>query len=111
MKISKKILSGSLVLVMSGVVVSAMADETQWDYHHQRRDEVNQRLENQNDRIHHEREDGEISQAEAQRLHHEDKSIRQEERAMAGGDHSHITPQEQNMLNHQENNVSQQIGH
>lgn len=83
---------------------------TQWDKDHPRRAEVNKRLDNQNRRIHNEVKEGELSKAQAGKLHHQDHQIRQEERAMASQDGGHITKQEQRTLNQQENTVSRRIG-
>jgi hypothetical protein len=57
-----------------------------------------------------ERKEGEITKAQAQKLHKEDRQIRGEERAMASQNGGHITKQEQKTLNQQENAVSRQIG-
>jgi hypothetical protein len=84
--------------------------ETQWQKHHPRRTEVNHRLANQNRRIHHEVQEGELSHSQAVALHREDHSIRQEERDMAAQGGGHITRSEQRVLNHQENGVNHQIG-
>nr|WP_232346301.1 hypothetical protein [Cupriavidus sp. USMAA2-4] len=87
-----------------------MASESQWGKNHPRREEVNQRLANQNQRIHKEVREGEISHAQAARLHREDHQIRQEERVMASHDGGHITRADQRALNQQENAVSRLIG-
>jgi hypothetical protein len=97
-------------LLVLGVAGSAMA-ESQWDQEHPRRDQVNDRLANQNRRIHHEVKKGEMSRAKAARLHKDDRHVRREERMMASQDRGHITKQEQRTLNQQENQVSGQIGH
>ena len=89
---------------------SALAD-TQWQRNHPRRAEVNHRLANQDHRIHNEVRDGQISHQQAQTLHTQDHQIRQEERDMASQNGGHITQQEQNTLNAQENAVSHEIGH
>ena len=94
---------------LSGVATNAMA-ETQWQKDHPRRTEVNQRLNNQNQRIHNEVKSGQISKARAAKLHHEDHALRTEERTMASTDHGHITKTDQRALNQQENQVSKQIG-
>jgi hypothetical protein len=96
-------------LALSGLATSAMAD-TQWQKDHPRRTEVNDRLANQNKRIHNEVKDGQISKAQAAKLHSEDHNIRKEERAMASTNGGHITKTEQKALNQQENQVSKQIG-
>jgi len=100
------ILSG---VFAAGVATSAMA-ESKWGKEHPRRHEVNDRLANQNRRIHNQVKDGEMSKAEARKLHKEDHQIRQEERDMARQNGGHITKQEQHVLNQQENAVSKQIG-
>ena len=97
-------------LALAGLATSALADETQWQKNHPRRTEVNNRLANQNQRIKQERKEGEISKAQAQKLHSEDHAIRQEERTMASTNGGHITKAEQKALNQQENQVSKQIG-
>ncbi len=52
--------------------------ESQWDKDHPRRDQVNDRLANQNKRIHHEVKEGEMSRAKAARLHKDDHHVRRE---------------------------------
>ncbi|HEY3300677.1 MAG TPA: hypothetical protein VGJ90_07880 [Methylophilaceae bacterium] len=97
----------SSILAVSFTVANA---ETQWEKNHPRRDQVNDRLQNQNKRINNEVKEGEISKAQAANLRKDDRQIRQEERDMASQDHGHITKQEQKTLNQQENAVSRDIG-
>ena len=96
-------------LLGSAVATSAFA-ETHWEKTHPRRDQVNDRLANQNKRIHQEVKEGEMSKGQAAKLHKEDRQIRKEERLMAAQNNGHITKQEQRTLNAQENAVSKQIG-
>jgi len=101
------------VLAVSAVALSAATGafaQTQWQKDHPRRAEVNQRLANQNKRIHNEVKEGEMGKGQAKALHKEDRQIRQEERDMASQNGGHITKQEQRTLNQQENKVSRQIG-
>ena len=101
----------ALSIVFTGItVVNAMAG-TKWERNHPRRDQVNDRLENQNRRINRELHKGEITKGEAHQLHSEDRAIRGEERTMSKLNNGHITPAEQKSLNQQENAVSRQIGH
>ena len=65
---------------------------------HPRRDQVNDRLANQNERIHKEVTEDEMSKAQAHKLHKEDRHIRHEEQAMASQDGGQITKQEQKTL-------------
>ena len=99
-------IAATLMSVLTG---TAFAD-TPWQQAHPRREAVNQRLANQNRRIRHEVKEGEMSHAQAARLHRDDRKIRREERDMAAQDHGHITKSEKHVLNQQENAVSHQIG-
>ena len=107
--------NAALVALAAGALLSlglssAALAETKWEKEHPRRDQVNDRLARQNARIHHERKEGELTSAQAARLHKEDRQIRHEERAMASQNGGHITKQEQRTMNAQENKVSKQIG-
>jgi Skp family chaperone for outer membrane proteins len=97
-------------LVASAVPAQAAEHEGKFARSHPRRDQVNDRLANQNKRIRHEVKEGEMTKTQAAALHKDDRQIRQEERSMASQDGGHITKQEQNTLNQQENSVSRQIG-
>jgi hypothetical protein len=99
----------AVVVAAAGFSTTAMAD-TVWQKHHPRREEVNNRLNRQDRRIHQEVKEGEMSHAQAARLHKDDHQIRQEERDMASQNGGHITKGEQRTLNQQENGVSRQIG-
>jgi len=92
-----------------GMAGSAMAD-TPWQRSHPRREQVNNRLNRQNARIHHEVKEGDLTHQQAHQLHEQDHQIRQEERDMASQNGGHITRLEQQTLNQQENHVSQEIG-
>ncbi|HEF4775670.1 TPA: hypothetical protein SAP37_000865 [Burkholderia multivorans] len=99
-------IAATLMSVLTG---TAFAD-TPWQHAHPRREQVDQRLANQNRRIHREVREGEMLHAQAARLHRDDRQIRQEERDMAAQDRGHITKSEQHVLNRQENAVSNRIG-
>lgn len=106
----RKIATIALASVFAvGLAGSAMA-ESQWDKDHPRRDEVNDRLKNQDRRIHQEVKEGELTKQQAKKLHREDRALRKEERRMAARHDGHITKAEQARLNRQENGVSRQIG-
>ena len=104
----KAVALAALSALVVGVSASALA-ETNWEKHHPRRAEVNDRLANQNKRINQDVKEGKITPAQAHKLHKEDRAIRREERAMASQHGGHITKQEQRVLNRQENAVSRQI--
>ncbi len=74
-----------------------------------RKAEVNGRLANQGSRIAKEHASGQISTAQAKKLHHEDKAIHREAKAMAAKHGGHLSKPRQAKLNRQENRVSRQI--
>jgi hypothetical protein len=84
--------------------------ETPCETSHPWRDQVNDRLQNQDRRIDQERREGEIGRGQARMEHREDHQIRNEERRMAARDGGHITRFDQRVLNRQENHVSRHIG-
>jgi hypothetical protein len=98
-----------ITLAMLGTSVATA--QTPWERSHPRRDQVNDRLANQNARINDEYREGGLTWRQAARLHREDQIIRQEERFMAHFNNGHITPAEQRALNQQLNGVSRQIGY
>jgi hypothetical protein len=99
----------SAIAALSITFAGTASAATHWDATHPRRAEVNHRLSNQDRRIHQEVRDGEMSHAEAARLHRDDHQIRHEERLMASQNGGHITRAEDRALNQQENHVSRQI--
>ena len=59
------------------------------------REQVNNRLANQNKRIKAEVKEGDLTKSQAAALHKDDRQIRKEERLMASQNGVHITKQEQ----------------
>ena len=110
LNLSKLAVAAGIAVLVAGTTSVAFAAETQWQKDHPRRTEVNKRLANQNQRIKKEVKEGEMTKAQAAKLHKEDRQIRKEERSMASQNGGHITKQEQRTLNQQENKVSRQIG-
>ena len=100
----------AFVAGVAGATASAFAGDTKFEKQHPRREQVNHRLERQNDRITKEVKEGDLTKAQARKLRREDRQIRGEERAMASQNGGHITKSEQAVLNQQENAVSKQIG-
>lgn len=109
MKLVRTLVVTAAVTVSLSSLSSAFADDA-WQKNHPRREQVNDRLANQNRRIQREVKEGELSKGQAAQLHKEDRQIRREERLMASQNGGHITKSEQKVLNQQENKVSQQIG-
>jgi uncharacterized protein HemX len=109
MNTSAKVLStAALTMALAGIAGTAMAD-TKWQQNHPRREQVNNRLANQNRRIHQDVKNGTLTKSQAAALHRNDRQIRQEERDMASQNGGHITKSEQRVLNSQENAVSREI--
>jgi hypothetical protein len=91
----------------SGTVTDASA--ATWAQTHPRRDQVNDRLANQNARINHDLATGKITVGQAAFLHKEDRTVRAQERFDASFNGGHITKAEQRSLNQNENAISGQI--
>ena len=101
------------VLALSAAAVfssSAFAAQTPWQQHHPRRQEINHRLHQQNQRITHEVRQGEMTHARAHQLRANAHSVRTQERLMAKQDGGHITRADQAALNQQLNHNSHAIG-
>jgi hypothetical protein len=109
-KVSKALVLAAIAVSFGAIGTASFAADGQFAKTHPRRDEVNDRLGNQNKRIKDEVAEGGMSKAKAARLRREDRHIRREERRMAAKNDGHITKQEQASLNRQENAVSKQIG-
>ena len=103
------ILCAVLSAVLAGTAGAAFADDF-WEKHHARRDEIVDRLQNQDRRIDVKVAEGRMSFDKARRLHEEDHRIFFEEQNMAVLDHGHITKAEELALNQELDVVSKQIG-
>jgi hypothetical protein len=106
---ARKNLSFAAVLVSLAALAGTASAETAWQKNHPRRTQVNHRLNNQDKRIHQDVKNGTLTKSQAAGLHKEDHQVRQEERDMASQNGSHITKGEQQVLNGQENQISNQI--
>ncbi len=69
--VTKLVVAACTAFIVAGSAGSAFA-ETPWETSHPWRDQVNDRLENQNRRIHQERREGELDHRQARQLHRED---------------------------------------
>ena len=94
----------------SGVLFSAPAAANRWEHRHPRRDQVVDRVQNQDRRIREERREGDITRAQARALRLSDRSIRLQQRADARANDGHITRAEQRTLNQELNANSNAIG-
>src|SRR6516162_6164699 len=73
----RKTVAFTITFALVGSSITAAFAETQWERNHPRRDQVNDRLSNQNRRINKELKEGEITKQQANQLHREDRAIRQ----------------------------------
>jgi hypothetical protein len=104
----------TLIIAAAGLTLAtgaagAASAETPWQAHHQRRVEVNHRLDNINHQIRHERRDGDLTAAQARRMHERAYMIRMQERQYARYHHSHLSRYEQARLNHEENALHRHV--
>ena len=104
MKLRTLLIAAAGLTLAAGAAGAASA-ETPWQAHHPRRVEVNHRLERQNHQIRVERREGDLTAAQARRLHERDYMIRMQERRFASHRGGHIGYAEQARLNRQENAV------
>jgi hypothetical protein len=108
MKLRTLLIAAAGLSLAVGAAGAASAD-TPWQAHHARREEVNHRLANQNRQIREQRREGDLTAAQARRLHERDHTIRMQERRFARNDGGHLTRHEQARLNHEENGVHRHI--
>ena len=70
---------------------------------------INQRKENQQDRVAQGVKSGQLTAGETARLEHQERGINREERGMRAQDHGHLTRQDRRTLHHQQNVESRRI--
>jgi hypothetical protein len=105
MNFKRNALLAIMGLVMAGAGVTGASAQTL----HPRRDQVNDRLATQSERIHEARRDGDIGPRQAFRLHRADRRVRLQEARFAHRHQGHITRREQIRLNREENRISRHI--
>jgi hypothetical protein len=104
----------NLIIAAAGLTLAAGAAgaasaETPWQAHHPRRVEVNHRLDRINRHIRHERRDGDLTAAQARRLHERAYMIRVQEHRYAMHHRGHLSRYEQARLNHEENALHRHV--
>ena len=102
--------AASLAAVLGVFAISPAHADTAWQAHHPRREQVNNRLTRQNRRIHQQVRQGELTRAQAARLHRADWRARMAERRMARRNGGYITRRQQDRLNRRETKISRRIG-
>src|SRR5580698_8539974 len=71
--------------------------------------EINQRKQNQQDRIANGIDSGQLNAGETKNLERGETNLNRNERAMRADDDGHLTAADRSQLNHQENHLSNQI--
>ena len=71
--------------------------------------DINQRKENQQDRIGQGVKSGQLTAGETARLEHQERGINREERGMRAQDNGHLTNRDRRILQHQQNRESRRI--
>jgi hypothetical protein len=96
------------VALFSTSILSAQAD-TNWQKKHPRREQVNKRLKNQQNRVDQGLANGQLKPGQAEKIQNQDSRIRNQERRDASQNGGHITQGEQNQINREENHTSREI--
>jgi hypothetical protein len=96
-------------LLIGAFTGSAMAQT--YDATHPRPAEVNGRLQNQNERVDNKLSNGNMTPGQAEHIQHQDDRINNQKRRMEARDNGHLTKEDQAILNHRENGVSNEIKH
>jgi hypothetical protein len=71
--------------------------------------EINQRKENQQDRIAQGVKSGQLTPGETSRLEHQEAGINKEEKGMRAQDNGHLTKADKSLINKQQNQESRRI--
>jgi hypothetical protein len=110
---ANRLLCTAIALALAGIAGTAAAQtassQPNSQQSHPRRAQVNQRLKNQDKRIHQDVKNGTMTKSQAASDYKQHAQDRQEERSMASQNGGHITKSEQHTLNQQENAESSQI--
>ena len=108
---SKRWIEGIALVTVLGVVGIAPTGARAGEFaeKHPRRAEVNRREHHQQDRIANGMKSGRLNASEAANLEGKEAALKSQERAEVKQNGGHLTKGEQRQLNHEENNLSQQI--
>src|SRR5947209_3120474 len=101
MKFARFALAATLALTPAAILAQAPASHPD--------PTINQRKENQQDRIGHGVKSGQLTAGETARLEHQERGINREERGMRAQDNGHLTAQDRRTLQHQQNVESRRI--
>ena len=97
MKFARLALAASLALMPAVLLAQAPPHD------------INQRKDNQQDRIGQGVRSGQLTAGETARIEHQERGINREERGMRAQDNGHLTNQDRRTLQHQQNQESRRI--
>jgi hypothetical protein len=103
MKLARLALICPLILAPASIFAQATPTPGKNDYN------VNQRKENQQDRIAQGVKSGQLTPRETSRLEHQEAGINKEERGMRAQDNGHLTKADRKTLHQQQNQESRRI--
>ena len=103
MSLTKLALITSLALAPAAILAQTTPTPGQHDYN------INQRKENQQDRIAQGVKSGQLTAGETSRLEHQEAGINKEERGMRAQDNGHLTKTDRKTLHQQQNQESRRI--
>lgn len=107
-----KILIAALALMLSSAAFAGNPGNPtggKFAKKHPRRNEVNNRVKNQRERINKDEKSGKITKAQADQLKANDRAIKKQEHAEVKANGGHLTKGEQKQLNQEENANSKMI--
>jgi hypothetical protein len=103
MNLTKLALIASLTLAPAAIFAQTTPTPSQHDY------DINQRKENQQDRVAQGVKSGQLTASETSRLEHQQAGINREERGMRAQDNGHLTQADRKTLHQQQNQESRRI--
>jgi hypothetical protein len=98
MNVTRLALAVSLILSPMAIFAQAPSNAT-----------INQRKENQQDRIAQGVKSGQLAPGETSRLEHQEAGINKEEKGMRAQDNGHLTKQDRKLIKRQQNQESKRI--
>jgi hypothetical protein len=103
MNLTKLALIASLTLAPAAILAQTTPTPGKHDY------DINQRKENQQDRVAQGVRSGQLTAGETSRLEHQEAGINREERGMRAQDNGHLTKSDRATLHQQQNQESRRI--
>lgn len=100
-----------LLAIATTALLSSAATAGPWVRHHPARAQIHARSNFQQERITHERVEGDLTHQQAMGLRQQIHGVNQQARSEAMANGGHLTPDEARQLHQQQNAIGQQIPH